>query len=85
VSISGRHGGVFDECISRGGTSVLVTRVDPLREKPIHGRVLSRTSTQLRVSFQKLFDLEDQPWRLVTSYPKLEMLITIPKVGSLAV
>ncbi|KAH9993020.1 AAA domain-containing protein [Russula vinacea] len=47
-----------------GGTSVLVTRVDPLREKPIHGRVLSRTSTQLRVSFQKLFDLEDQPWRL---------------------
>ncbi|KAH9960270.1 AAA domain-containing protein [Russula dissimulans] len=47
-----------------GGTSVLVTRLDPLREKPTHGRVLSRTSTQLRVSFQKLFDLEDQLWRL---------------------
>jgi hypothetical protein len=48
---------------SRGGTSVLVTRVDPLREKPISGRVLSRTATQLRVSFQKLFELEGQPWR----------------------
>ncbi|KAI9512155.1 P-loop containing nucleoside triphosphate hydrolase protein [Russula earlei] len=47
-----------------GGASVLVTRVDPLREKPTHGRVLSRTSTQLRVSFQKLFDLESQLWRL---------------------
>lgn len=47
-----------------GGTTVLVTRVDPLKEKPILGRVLSRTSTQLRISFQRLFDLEDQPWRL---------------------
>jgi len=54
---------MFDECTFRGGASVLVTRVDPLREKPTHGRVLSRTSTQLRVSFQKLFDLEDQLWR----------------------
>ncbi|KAF8272687.1 P-loop containing nucleoside triphosphate hydrolase protein, partial [Lactarius quietus] len=47
-----------------GGTSVLVTRVDPLHEKPVHGRVLSRTSTQLRISFQKLFALDDHQWRL---------------------
>lgn len=67
-----RNDGMFDEGISRGGTSVLVTRVDPLRERPIHGRVLSRTSTQLRVSFQKLFDLEGQLWRLATSYPMLK-------------
>ena len=67
-----RNDGMFDECIFRGGTSVLVTRVDPLRERPIHGRVLSRTSTQLRVSFQKLFDLEGQLWRLATSYPMLK-------------
>jgi len=48
---------------SRGGVSVLVTRVDPLQEKPIHGRVILRTTTQLRVSFQKLFDLKGQLWR----------------------
>jgi hypothetical protein len=72
VSTLGRNDGMFDEGISRGGTSVLVTRVDPLRERPIHGRVLSRTSTQLRVSFQKLFDLEGQLWRLATSYPMLK-------------
>lgn len=72
MSTLGRSYGMFDEGISRGGTSVLVTRVDPLRERPIHGRVLSRTSTQLRVSFQKLFDLEGQLWRLATSYPMLK-------------
>ena len=63
---------MFGECVLRGGTSVLVTRVDPLRENPIHGRVLSRSSTQLRVMFQKLFDLEDQLWRLATSCPMLK-------------
>ncbi|KAH8977191.1 P-loop containing nucleoside triphosphate hydrolase protein [Lactarius hatsudake] len=47
-----------------GGTSVLVTRVDPLQEKPLHGRVLSRTSTQLRISFHKLFAIDGQQWRL---------------------
>ena len=52
---------------SRGGTSVLVTRVDPLQEKPMHGRVLSQTSTQLRISFQKLFALDGQQWRYATS------------------
>ncbi|KAI0255414.1 P-loop containing nucleoside triphosphate hydrolase protein [Lactifluus subvellereus] len=47
-----------------GGTTVLVTRLDPLQEKPMHGWVLSRTSTQLRVLFRTLFDLDGQPWRL---------------------
>jgi hypothetical protein len=64
--------GVIDMCVSSGGTFVLVTRVDPLKEKPIHGRVLSRTSTQLRISFQKLFDLDGQQWRLAKSYFTLE-------------
>jgi hypothetical protein len=68
VSVPGLYGGMLDERTSRGGTSILLTRVDPLREKPIHGRVHSRTSTQLRVSFQKLFDLDDQSWRWATSY-----------------
>lgn len=30
-------------CVSRGGTSVLVICVGPLKEKPIHGRVHSRS------------------------------------------
>ncbi|KAH9976642.1 AAA domain-containing protein [Lactifluus volemus] len=47
-----------------GGTSVLVTRLDPLQEVPMHGRVLMQTSTQLRVSFRKLFDLDGEVWRL---------------------
>ncbi len=68
---------------SRGGTSVLVTRVDPLQEKPIHGRVLSRTSTQLRISFQKLFALESQRWRYATCFCDVKcLLIAITKVGS---
>ncbi|KAH9052013.1 hypothetical protein EDB83DRAFT_1204435 [Lactarius deliciosus] len=50
-----------------GGTSVLVTRVDPLQEKPLHGRVLSRTSTQLRISFHKLFALDGQQWSRMSS------------------
>lgn len=58
----------FAECPCRGGTSVLVTRVDPLQEKPMHGRVLSRTSTHLRISFQKLFALDGQRWRYAASF-----------------
>lgn len=64
--------GVIDKCVSSGGTTVLVTRVDPLKERPMHGRVVSRTSTQLRISFQQLFDVEDQPWRFAESYLTLE-------------
>ncbi|KAI0270758.1 AAA domain-containing protein [Gloeopeniophorella convolvens] len=47
-----------------GGVTVLVTRLDPLQEKPMIGRVVSRTSTQLRISFYKLFDLDNAVWRL---------------------
>ncbi|KAI0314198.1 P-loop containing nucleoside triphosphate hydrolase protein [Amylostereum chailletii] len=48
------------------GTQVLVTHLDPLTEAPQRGSVLSCTATQLRVSFQKLFDLDedDRSWRL---------------------
>jgi hypothetical protein len=48
---------------SRGGTSVLITRMDPLQEKPMQGSVFSRTSTQIRVSFGTLFNLDGQLWR----------------------
>jgi hypothetical protein len=65
----------------RGGTPVLITRVDPLQEKPISGRVISRTATQLRISFQKLFDLEGQRWRYATFLPYTNALITNFKVG----
>jgi hypothetical protein len=66
----------------RGGTPVLITRVDPLQEKPINGRVISRTATQLRISFQQLFDLEGQRWRYATFLLLyINALITISKIG----
>ncbi|EKM52366.1 uncharacterized protein PHACADRAFT_186519 [Phanerochaete carnosa HHB-10118-sp] len=51
------------------GTQVLATHLDPLREVPQRGSVLSFTETQLRISFQEKFSLGNgQPWRLdVTS------------------
>jgi hypothetical protein len=49
------------------GLQVLVTRLDPLRESPQRGRILGATSTQLRISFQSTFDLNEQGkyWRYI--------------------
>lgn len=49
---------------TRNGTQVLISRIDPLREEPKKGSVLSRTSSSIRVSFNEGFDLEDSSWRL---------------------
>ncbi|KDQ54482.1 hypothetical protein JAAARDRAFT_135529 [Jaapia argillacea MUCL 33604] len=46
------------------GTQVLVSRIDPLKEEPLRGSVVSSTQTRLRVSFPELADLTDGPWRL---------------------
>ncbi|KAI0030729.1 AAA domain-containing protein [Vararia minispora EC-137] len=48
------------------GTQVLVTHLDPLKESPRRGRVLGATSTQIRISFQSTFDLNEdgKAWRL---------------------
>lgn len=52
-----------------GGSQVLVTHLDPLQEQPVKGRVVARTSTHLRVSFQKLFNLDEGLWRYVPLLP----------------
>ncbi|KAH8084913.1 P-loop containing nucleoside triphosphate hydrolase protein [Cristinia sonorae] len=46
------------------GTQVLVTRLDPLKEEPLRGSVVSCTKTQLKVSFEERFGLDDGHWRL---------------------
>ncbi|THH30257.1 hypothetical protein EUX98_g3918 [Antrodiella citrinella] len=46
------------------GTQVLVSRLDPLKEEPYRGSVVGTTKTQLRVSFEESFDVDDGHWRL---------------------
>ncbi|KIP09412.1 hypothetical protein PHLGIDRAFT_22921 [Phlebiopsis gigantea 11061_1 CR5-6] len=47
------------------GTQVLVTHLDPLREDPRRGCIVSATDSQLRVAFNERFNLDEgQPWRL---------------------
>ncbi|RDB23511.1 Regulator of nonsense transcripts 1 [Hypsizygus marmoreus] len=46
------------------GTQVLMSRIDPLSEVPIKGSVVSRTSSQIRISLAEQFDIEDGEWRL---------------------
>ncbi|GLB44126.1 putative P-loop containing nucleoside triphosphate hydrolase protein [Lyophyllum shimeji] len=48
------------------GTQVLVSRIDPLLEgdKVIKGSVVSSTSSQIKVSFADMFDVDDGQWRL---------------------
>ncbi|KAF7970397.1 hypothetical protein HWV62_24191 [Athelia sp. TMB] len=50
------------------GTTVLVSRLDPLKEPPRSGAVLSHTLSQLRVAFPEKFALDgdegDGTWRL---------------------
>lgn len=48
----------------RNGTQVLISRIDPLREEPIKGSVVSYTASQIRVSFAEHFDIEDGEWRI---------------------
>ncbi|PSS22633.1 hypothetical protein PHLCEN_2v3060 [Hermanssonia centrifuga] len=46
------------------GTQVLVTRLDPLKEEPQRGSIVSTTDSQLRVSFTEKFELDEGIWRL---------------------
>ncbi|EIN05865.1 P-loop containing nucleoside triphosphate hydrolase protein [Punctularia strigosozonata HHB-11173 SS5] len=46
------------------GTTVLLSRLDPLQEKPSRGSVVSRTPTQLHVAFEERLDIEEGVWRL---------------------
>ncbi|KAF7966306.1 hypothetical protein HWV62_39203 [Athelia sp. TMB] len=49
------------------GTTVLISRLDPLKEPPRSGAVLSHTLSQLRVAFAEKFALDgdgDGTWRL---------------------
>lgn len=43
---------------------MLVSRIDPLKETPINGSVVSHTSTHLRISFEEKFEVQDGAWRL---------------------
>ncbi|TRM69680.1 P-loop containing nucleoside triphosphate hydrolase protein, partial [Schizophyllum amplum] len=46
------------------GVQVLISRVDPLKETPHTGSVVSYTKSQLKLSFLQRFELEDGQWRL---------------------
>ncbi|KAF9460474.1 P-loop containing nucleoside triphosphate hydrolase protein [Collybia nuda] len=46
------------------GTQVLISRIDPLQEKPIQGSVVSRTASQIKVSFPEEFAVEEGEWRI---------------------
>ena len=54
----------------RKGTQVLVTHLDPIKEVPRRGSVLSCTATHIRVIFNESFDLneEDGIWRCVPAF-----------------
>lgn len=43
---------------------MLVSRIDPLKEQPLNGKVLSHTMSQLRISFDEKFAIDDGAWRL---------------------
>ncbi|KAF9480305.1 P-loop containing nucleoside triphosphate hydrolase protein [Pholiota conissans] len=53
------------------GTQVLISRLDPLKEDPVTGSILSRSQTQLRVCFSNQFDLDTGTWRLDLGRPNL--------------
>ncbi|KAF8176314.1 P-loop containing nucleoside triphosphate hydrolase protein [Pholiota molesta] len=53
------------------GTQVLISRLDPLKEEPVSGSILSRSQTQLRVCFTNQFDLDEGTWRLDLGRPNL--------------
>ena len=53
-----------------------MTRLDPLKEEPMRGNVLSRTSTKLQVIFPELYDLSEGTWRCVVRMPRRDCLLT---------
>ena len=53
-----------------------MTRLDPLKEEPMRGNVLSRTSTKLQVIFPELYDLSEGTWRCVARMPRRDCLLT---------
>lgn len=50
--------------IRSNGTQVLISWLDPLQEEPRKGNVVSHTISQIRVSFEEKFDIDDNNWRL---------------------
>ena len=50
--------------VCRNGTQVLVSRIDPLQETPIHGSVVSSSGTSINVSFTERYVVDDGCWRL---------------------
>jgi hypothetical protein len=55
-----------DSLKDRNGIQVFVSRFDPLKEPPILGTVVSRNTTQIKVTFQQSFDLKEGPWRFAS-------------------
>ncbi|KZT23060.1 P-loop containing nucleoside triphosphate hydrolase protein [Neolentinus lepideus HHB14362 ss-1] len=55
------------------GTQVLLSRIDPLREQPLQGSVVSTTGSQIKVSFPELYDLGaySGSWRLDVGHTNL--------------
>lgn len=54
-----------DQLPNRNGTQVLVTHLDPLKETPQRGSVVSCNDTHLKIIFPEKFDLDaPEPWRL---------------------
>ncbi|KAF8621479.1 hypothetical protein AX15_007769 [Amanita polypyramis BW_CC] len=46
------------------GTRVLVSRLDPLQETPLHGSVVSSNGTSIKVSFPERYKIDEGLWRL---------------------
>ncbi|KAL4077685.1 P-loop containing nucleoside triphosphate hydrolase protein [Scleroderma citrinum] len=55
---------VFPEHRFQNGTQILVSRLDPLQEVPYRGSILSTTASQIRITFEDKFDLDDGLWRV---------------------
>uniref|UniRef100_A0A8H8CFX0 P-loop containing nucleoside triphosphate hydrolase protein n=1 Tax=Psilocybe cubensis TaxID=181762 RepID=A0A8H8CFX0_PSICU len=53
------------------GTQVLMSRLDPLKEHPVIGSVLSRGTSHIHVCFQSLMDLNEGFWRLDVGRPNI--------------
>ena len=58
--------------LSRSGSQIMVSRIDPLREQHRLGSVVSRTAANIRICFPDSFDDLDQGvWRLDLGRPNL--------------
>ena len=47
----------------RSGTEVILSREDPLKEQPIHGRVDKVLDEKLHIIFEKRFPVDEGLWR----------------------